>query len=85
MTESLDIDCAMNLLAKQAAEIAQKTGACACCTYLRCTYGIRSLGVLRLCVHLGRRYAGPILRSCVMPRLAFVLIVLDATVLRHHH
>ena len=26
MTESLDIDCAMNLLAKQATEIAQKTG-----------------------------------------------------------
>lgn len=28
MTESLDIDCAMNLLAKQATEIAQKTGEC---------------------------------------------------------
>jgi hypothetical protein len=26
MTESLDIDCAMNLLSKQATEIAQKTG-----------------------------------------------------------
>jgi hypothetical protein len=26
MTESLDIDCSMNLLAKQAVEIAQKTG-----------------------------------------------------------
>lgn len=26
MTESLDIDCTMNLLAKQAVEIAQKTG-----------------------------------------------------------
>jgi hypothetical protein len=35
MTESLDIDCAMNLLAKQAAEIAQKTGTRCCGSFYR--------------------------------------------------
>jgi hypothetical protein len=46
MTESLDIDCAMNLLAKQAAEIAQKTGASAC---LFCALPLQIVGFC--CAH----------------------------------
>lgn len=34
MTESLDIDCTMNLLAKQAVEIAQKTGMLQSCVVI---------------------------------------------------
>lgn len=58
MTESLDIDCSMNLLAKQAVEIAQKTGTLIvymlCTLYLPCIlYAeyIAVYAVYKLCVY----------------------------------